>query len=138
MREAKSPTDPHVGDELINLGMDVVEQGKVDEARADYDRALEIYRKVYGANHPMVATALRQRAQLEMKTPAAVTDLEEALRITIAAVGPDKPEVGIIRGNLASAYDGVKNLHEAVSQYEQAIAIQDKTLGVVTCSPAWR
>jgi tetratricopeptide (TPR) repeat protein/predicted Ser/Thr protein kinase len=130
MREVKGPDEPHVADELINIGMDVVEQGKVDEARADYDRALAIYRKVYGPNHPMVATALRQRAQLEMKTDAAVTDLEEALRITVAAVGPDKPEVGIIRGNLAGAYSGVKRFHEAVAQYEQAIAIQDKTLGV--------
>ena len=130
MREAKNPEDGHVGDELINLGMDVVAQGHVDEARADYDRALAIYRKAYGPNHPNVAAALRQRAQLEMKTAAAVTDLEEALRITIAVVGPDKPEVGILRGNLASAFDGVKKLPEAVAQYQQAIAIQDKTLGV--------
>jgi len=130
MREAKGAEDPHVADELINLGMDVVAQDKVDEARADYDRALAIYRKAYGPNHPNVAAALRQRAQLEMKTPAAVTDLEEALRITVAAVGPDKPEVGIIRGNLAGAYAGVKRFHDAVAQYEQAIEIQDKTLGV--------
>ena len=130
LREAKASDDPHVADELINLGMDVVAQGNVDEARTNYDRALAIYRKVYGTNHPMVATALRQRAQLEMQTDAAVSDLEEALRITVAAVGPDKPEVGIIRGNLAGAYAGVKRFHEAVAQYQQAIAIQDKTLGV--------
>jgi len=132
MREAKGKDDPHVGDELINLGMDVIEEGKLDEARADYDRALAIYRKAYGPNHLMVATGLRQRAQLETRTnpAAAVTDLEEALRITIAAVGPDKPEVGILRGNLANAYAAVKKFHEAVAEYEQAIAIQDKTLGV--------
>jgi eukaryotic-like serine/threonine-protein kinase len=132
MREVKSPDDPHVGDELINLGMDDVAQGKVDEARADYDRALAIYRKAYGPNHPMVATALRQRAQLETRTDpaAAVGDLEEALRITIAAAGPDKPEVGILRGNLANAYTGVKRFRDAVAQYEQAIEIQDKTLGI--------
>jgi tetratricopeptide (TPR) repeat protein len=129
IREGVSPDDPRVADSLINLGMVLVAQGHVDAARANYDRALALYKKAYGDAHPQVAVALRQRAQLEMGTEAAVTDLDAALAITIAALGPDNPEVGVDHGNLGAAYAGLKRWREAQDHYRLAVANHEKTVG---------
>ena len=129
IRETQTPNSPHVGDALINLGMDLVAQGHVDEARASYDRALQIYRAAYGADHPTVALALRQRAQLEMGTDAAIADLVEALRISVPALGGEHAQIGVLHGNLANAYAAQHRWREAAAEYDLAIAIQDKALG---------
>jgi tetratricopeptide (TPR) repeat protein len=107
----------------------LVAQGHVDEARANYDRALAIYRAAYGPDHPQVAVALRQRAQLEMGTRQAVTDLEAALAITTATLGPEHPEIGVEHGNLGAAYAGLHDWSEAEQHYRRAVELHDKTLG---------
>jgi serine/threonine-protein kinase len=130
IRLAQTPHDPHVGDALINLGMDLVALGRIDEARAAYDRAFAIYRAAYGPNHPTLAAALRQRAQLEMGTDAAIADLGEAIRISVPALGAEHAQIGVLHGNLANAYAAQHRWREAAAEYELAIPIQDKALGV--------
>ena len=129
IREHAAPGDPHVGDSEINLGMVLVAQGHIDEARARYERALAIYRKGYGPTHPQVAVALRQRAQLEMGTLDAVHDLEEALAITVGALGADNPEVGVDHGNLGAAYAGLRRWRDAQDHYQRAVDNHEKTVG---------
>jgi len=129
IRQQIAPDDPHVADSLLNLGMVLAVQGHLKEARAHYERGLAIYRSAYGPNSPQVALALRQRAQLEMGTQQAITDLNDALAITTAAFGPEHPEVAVEHGNLGSAYMGLRRWKDAQQHYERAIALHEKTVG---------
>jgi tetratricopeptide (TPR) repeat protein/predicted Ser/Thr protein kinase len=128
IREA-TPGDPHVGDSLINLGLVFIAQGELAKARASIDRALDVYRKIYGPDHPSVAVALRTRSQLVMGTPAAVADLEEALRITTAAAGPDHREVGVQHLNLGGAYATLGRWRESQEHFERAIKNHEQAVG---------
>jgi eukaryotic-like serine/threonine-protein kinase len=125
----RTPGDPHLGDSLINLGLVFIAQGELGKARDSIDRALALYRKIYGPDHPQVAIALRTRSQLGMGTQAAITDLEEALRITTATGGPDHPEVGVQHLNLGGAYATMGRWRESQEHYERAIANHEKTVG---------
>jgi len=129
IREQLDKASPGVADSLINVGMVLVAQGHIDEARASYDRALAIYRAAYGPSHPQVAVALRHRAQLEMGTQAAVHDLQDALAITTAALGPEHPEIATQEGNLGAAYAGLARWREAEEHYQRAVELHDKTVG---------
>src|SRR5216684_170243 len=70
------PATYNTTEAIEGLGNTALALGHVDDARKNYDRALALYRAAYGPSHPQVAVALRQRAQLEMGTQAAIDDLE--------------------------------------------------------------
>ena len=55
----------------------LVMQGKYEEAGPLYDRSLAIREKVYGPDHPAVATALNNRAALLQKQVRATRIFEE-------------------------------------------------------------
>jgi len=129
IREQQTPDDPHIADAVINLGSVLADQGHLDLARASYDRGLAIYRKAYGASHPMVATGLSYRARVAASVDDRLADLDEALRITVATLGPEHPNAGVIHGNLGGAYASKKDWKRAESELEQALAIQTKTMG---------
>ncbi len=129
IRERTAPDDPSVGDALMNLGMDLAAQGDAAGARQRYDRALAIYRKSYGPQHPQVALALSKIGGLEMGTADAVRDLKAALAIDTAALGEAHPEVAVDLGNLAGAYVDLRRYPEAVATYRRAIALHENTVG---------
>ena len=61
--------------------------------------------------------------------PGAREQLERALAISEAALGPDHPDVGIRRNNLGSVLQALGDLPGAREQYERALAISEAALG---------
>ncbi|MFC2108097.1 tetratricopeptide repeat protein [Candidatus Bipolaricaulota bacterium] len=86
-----------------NLGGVLQDLGQHAEAKAAYERALEIDEKVYGPDHPKVARdvnnlggvlqALGQHAE-------AKAAYERALEIAEKVYGPDHPSTRLVRDNL--------------------------------------
>ena len=72
-----------------------------------YKRALAIYEKTFGAEHPEVATSLSNLGEL-YRLQGRYTEAEpmakRALDLREKALGPDHPQVGISLNNLALLY----------------------------------
>jgi hypothetical protein len=68
--------------------------------RATLERALAIFKTIYGADHPRVAMTLGNLGILHQKLgelPVARTTFERVLAIFEATYGPDHPEVARTR-----------------------------------------
>jgi tetratricopeptide (TPR) repeat protein len=61
--------------------------------------------------------------------PGAREQLERALTITEAALGPDHPDVATRRNNLGGVLHALGDLPGAREQYERALAISEAALG---------
>ena len=61
--------------------------------------------------------------------PGARTQLERALQISEAALGPDHPNVGIRRSNLGGVLQDLGDLTGARTQFERALQISEAALG---------
>ena len=59
------PDHPSVAIRLNNLGLVLRDLGEIDAARAHMSRALEIYRKVLGEDHPSTKTVRKNLASLD-------------------------------------------------------------------------
>ena len=71
------------------------DQGKLDEAVAPIERAIAIYEKSLGPDHPHVATGLNNLARLlhgQGKSKDALALMERVLRIRLAVYGPSHPD----------------------------------------------
>ncbi len=79
--------------------------GEYAEARPLYERALEIYEKVLGPEHPDTASSLNNLAGL-LKDQGEYAEArplyERALEICERVLGPEHPNTNVIRWNLAS------------------------------------
>ncbi|CAN0038028.1 unnamed protein product [Ectocarpus sp. 12 AP-2014] len=79
-------------------------QGKDKEAEPLYIRSLAIYEKVYGPDHPVVATCLNNRAVLA-EQQGKFTDAEplygRSLAIREKILGADHPDVATSLNNWA-------------------------------------
>ncbi|CAN0584015.1 unnamed protein product, partial [Ectocarpus sp. 12 AP-2014] len=83
-------------------------QGKYAEAEPWYERATEIWEKVLGPEHPLVATTLNNRAGLLMsqgKFAEAQPLFERALAIKEVALGVDHPSTITSRAWMADLYE---------------------------------
>ncbi|MGC2220875.1 MAG: tetratricopeptide repeat protein [Methylocella sp.] len=89
---------------MISLGLLFKAKSRYAEAEPLYRRALAIDEASYGPDHPDVATALNNLAQLLSDTnrlAEAEPLMRRALAITEASYGPDHPDVAIRLNNLA-------------------------------------
>ncbi|CAM9244996.1 unnamed protein product, partial [Ectocarpus sp. 12 AP-2014] len=85
---AASPTD------FLSVSLSGAFQGKYEEAEAFYRRSLAIDEKVYGPDHPAVATDLNNRAVLmyaQGKFTEAISLLERAVSILTKKLGDNHP-----------------------------------------------
>lgn len=80
-------------------------RGEYDKAQPLYERALKIWEKTLGPDHPDVAHTLTDLAVLHLEQGRDTVGrplLERALRIQEKALGPDHPDVQAIREVLES------------------------------------
>ena len=78
-------------------------QGKLDEAEPLFKESLAIKKKVFGDEHPSVATGLNNLALLlyhQQKYNEAKTYMEQALNIRAKVLGPDHPKTKSVEGSL--------------------------------------
>jgi tetratricopeptide (TPR) repeat protein len=102
------------------------------EAEPLYKRALAILEKALGPDHPDVATALNNLANL-YPARGRYTDAEPLLRRALGiyekACGPDHPNVATSLFSLASLYMWQGRYTDAEPLFRRALTIREKALG---------
>ncbi|MCB9717040.1 MAG: tetratricopeptide repeat protein [Myxococcales bacterium] len=102
----------------------------LDEARADYERALAVAQRIDGGalvvvqTRTALGTLLAQRGELE----AAAEQFERALAGSIAELGPDHPRITPALTSLAAAHHELGQLSRAREEYERALRLQRSVL----------
>jgi tetratricopeptide (TPR) repeat protein len=104
----------------------------LSEAEPLYLRALAIWEKTLGSDHPDFASGLNNLALL-YKSQAKYNEAEplyqRALGISEKALGPDDPKVATNLNNLAVLYDNQGKYSTAEPLYKRSLAIREKALG---------
>jgi tetratricopeptide (TPR) repeat protein/CHAT domain-containing protein len=114
------------------LGLTLATLGRYVEAEPFFRRALAIYEKAFGPNHPDVAASLHNLATLytEQGRYAEAEPLyRRALGINEKALGPDHPDVADNLNNLAALYKDQGRYAEAEPLYKRALVIREKAFG---------
>ncbi|HWB82141.1 MAG TPA: serine/threonine-protein kinase, partial [Nannocystaceae bacterium] len=117
---------------LDDIGAAQVQLGRVDEAVANHLRAIEIRIRVYGPDHPVVATSERELGvslSLAGRIDEAKPPLERALAIQRAARGEVNVPVATILDDLGRIARSKGELDVALQRHREALAIWEKVLG---------
>jgi tetratricopeptide (TPR) repeat protein len=97
-----------------------------------FKRALAIFDKALGPEHPFASTSLNNLAELYRKQnryAEAEPLLERSLAIAEKTLGPEHPTVGIVLNDLAELYRAQGRNVEAEPLKKRALAIREKALG---------
>ena len=115
-----------------NLGYHLRMVADFSRARAAYERALAIFEKVLGPDHPNFATLVNNLGGVLQDLgdlPAARAAFERALAIDERAYGPDHPTVARDVNNLGGVLYALADLPAARAAYERALAIDERAYG---------
>ncbi|CAB1096777.1 unnamed protein product [Ectocarpus sp. CCAP 1310/34] len=116
----------------FSLAFRVPCQGKYDAAEPLYVRSLAIREKVYGPDHPEVATSLNNRAEFlrhQGKYEEAEPLHDRSLAILEKVLGPDHLDVAIVLNNWAETLHRQGKYEEAGPLYVRSLAIREKVSG---------
>ncbi|CAM9461600.1 unnamed protein product, partial [Ectocarpus fasciculatus] len=108
------------------------EQAKYDESKALCVRSLAMYEKVYGPDHPAVATGLNNWAGVlkrQGKYKEATDLCVRSLAIREKGVGPDHPDVAVGLNNWAGLLKRQGKYEEAAPLYVRSLAIREEVYG---------
>jgi tetratricopeptide (TPR) repeat protein len=97
---------PRVASALGELGKIAMQQGKLDEAEADFRRQADIYREVYKGKHYYIGSALANLGGVYVERkqyPRAEQSFREALQIYGETLPADHLNVAIVRVKLGRA-----------------------------------
>jgi tetratricopeptide (TPR) repeat protein len=117
---------------LHRAGWYLNEHARNNEAEPLYLRALAIYEKTRGPEHPSTSTILNNLAILykdQGRYREAEPLYERALAIDEKTLGPEHPDTSATLHNLAQLYYFQRRYQEAEPLYERALAIYEKTRG---------
>jgi tetratricopeptide (TPR) repeat protein len=117
---------------LNQSGYYLDDRARYAEAEPLYQRALAIYEKALGPDHPDTATSLNDLALLydnQGRYVEAEPLLQRALAIKEKAQGSDHPETATSLNNLAGIYGHQGRPAEAEPLLQRALAIYEKALG---------
>jgi eukaryotic-like serine/threonine-protein kinase len=106
--------------------------GKLDQAKPFYDKALQVRRALYGDNHLVVAQSLNNLAAIPYQQgllDEAQALHTRALAIRVAQLGELSPDVAISVNALAQIDSSRGDLDKARRGFERAIAIWNATIG---------
>jgi CHAT domain-containing protein/Tfp pilus assembly protein PilF len=116
---------------LLALGEAQRKRGDLADARATFQKALEVAVQGLGRKHPVYANALASLAlvhQAAHEDTAAVAQLREAIAIVTESEGEHHPDVARYVGDLAALYDQQGNYAAALPLYRQSFEINDRVL----------
>jgi CHAT domain-containing protein len=133
------PPAPNLGNEklveakqLNQQVLNLIQQGKYDEAIPLAQRSLAIRENVLGTDHPDVAISLNNLAELyrnQGKYAQAEPLYQRSLAILEKAPGTDHLSVATSLNNLASLYDDQGKYTQAEPLYQRSLTIREKALG---------
>ncbi len=129
---ASDDIGPPLADVLNGAGFYLHDQAAYAEAGPLYERALAIWEKALGPDHPDVARALDNLARLYRAQGAyerAEPLFERALAIREEALGPGHPDMATTLSNLAGLYRAQGAYGRAEPLYERSLAIREEALG---------
>jgi tetratricopeptide (TPR) repeat protein len=127
-----APDDGVEFDLSMSLGATLGHQGRLEEALARYQRALEISPRSPGLHHPRRGLLLTNMAVMYQRLgrhEEALPLLEKSLEIISAARGPDHPSAAYAHYNLAVAQQQKGDLEAALRSSQEAIRIRRAALG---------
>src|SRR4030042_2026133 len=107
-------------------------QGRYKEAIPFAERALSIYEKALGPDHPNVADSLNNLAALYKALgdyQKAQPLLTRSLAIKEKALSPDHPNVAISLNNLAVIYQALGDYKKAEPLLKRSLGIEEKAHG---------
>ncbi len=107
-------------------------RGAYLEARPRYERALAIYEKVLGPEHPDTALSLNNLGGLlyaQDNLTGSRPLYERALAIREKVLGPEHPDTATSLNSLASLLQAQGDLAGSWPLYERALAIREKVFG---------
>ena len=117
---------------LNQAGLYLHGRARFSDAEMLYQRALAIFEKVLGPEHPDVASSLNNLAALyedQGRYAEAQPLFRRALAVNEKVLGPDHPDVATSLNNLAALYDDEGNYAQAELLYQRALATWEKALG---------
>ncbi|CAM9212844.1 unnamed protein product, partial [Ectocarpus sp. 8 AP-2014] len=109
-----------------------LQEGKYEEAEPLYIRSLAIDEKVYGPDHPKVATSLNDWARLlesQGKYDEAEPLYERSQSIRETVLGPEHPDVAQSLNNRAGLLTSQGKHDEAEALYRRSLAIDENVYG---------
>jgi tetratricopeptide (TPR) repeat protein len=118
---------------LLNyLGYYLWQRGEYEQAEPLYQRALAIYERTLGSDHPNTATNLNNLAILYRNLgnyEQAELLNQRALNINVKAYGPDHPNTVTNLNNLAVLCMSQGNYKQAELLYQRTLSIPERLLG---------
>jgi tetratricopeptide (TPR) repeat protein len=111
------------------VGLLLQNQGKFEEAKRVYYKALKRYTNYYGDTHPLVALTYARLGTLAINQhnwTDAINDLQKALELHKNWFGPESAEVAGILGHVANMYRHKGDVPRALKNYKKALAIYAK------------
>jgi tetratricopeptide (TPR) repeat protein len=133
----------HADDKLINgdeeyadlynsLGTALYSKGDHTNALSYFEKALEIYKKIYGNYHTKVAMVLNNMggsfAHID-DNGKALANYKEALAIWEKILGQMHPTIAIVLNNIGYALHNLNDYSKAIDYYQKALSIDLKVLG---------
>lgn len=132
IRQAKLPeTHDLMAASYNDLGL-VYTQLDVDKAFASYEKALVIYKKLHGEDHPKLAitnTNLGVLYRSEELYGDAVNYFEAALKIWEKIFPQPHPNKALVLMNLGQTYSSIGDTKAALGYYERALAMYEQSQG---------
>ncbi len=115
---------------LSDLAAERAELGALEQAQADCTRALAIFERSLGPDHPDTAACLNVLAMVHWDRDWAATAeyLARAVAVTRPALG-DHPTVAALLNNLAGAETKLGRGSQAIAHYREAVAIRERAVG---------
>ncbi|MBC8110475.1 MAG: CHAT domain-containing protein, partial [Verrucomicrobia bacterium] len=124
-------TAEELADAYTNMGL--VSSGQDPEITlAYYRRALKIYQKMYGENHPKIAITYNNIAFVnleEKKYEDALKNFRQALAIRQNLNESDHPNTAFIYTNMGRIFEAQQDFKKALSYQQQALEIYQKSYG---------
>ena len=115
-----------------NIGLVYDSQGNYAQALEHYNKALAIYQKVHGENHPLTATSYNNIGVVYGKQgeyAKALEYCEKALAIRLKVYGENHPDTATSYNNIGFIYDAQGNYTKALEYHHKALAILRKVYG---------
>jgi serine/threonine protein kinase/tetratricopeptide (TPR) repeat protein len=115
---------------LDDIGVALADLGRTEDARENFQRALEIRRTELGTRHPEVADSLDHLATHELASGHAEAALElaqESLALRETALGADDEATAVSHVHVGRALSGLGRHSEAIDHFERALTGLEST-----------
>lgn len=117
---------------LGSSGRYLLKQGRLDEARAALQRAIDLTRQVYGDAHPFTSEAANNLGRVlarQGEATAAAPYFATSLAIDQATYGADDPRVATVANNYGMCLRDTNDLPAAEHHFRWALEVYEKHYG---------